>query len=189
MAALADKRKYRVLVVGSGGRIHDYIAGMLPSDSYEPILRAETGQQAKLLCRDADIVILNTPLADCSYAGLAKELAAGTLGVLVLVRAEEYDWASDQLADCGVLTMSKPVTHQNFYNSIKLLTAMSVRLSRMEQRMDDMKVVNRAKWLLIEHLHMREEDAHYYIEKQAMDARMSRRQVAESVIRTYEPKI
>ena len=52
--------------------------------------------------------------------------------------------------------------------------------------MEDIRVVNRAKWLLIEHLSMTEQDAHYYIEKQAMDTRLSRREVAEHIIRTYD---
>ena len=52
--------------------------------------------------------------------------------------------------------------------------------------MSDIRVVNRAKWLLISHLGMCEEDAHYYIEKQAMDLRISRREAAELMIRTYD---
>ena len=52
--------------------------------------------------------------------------------------------------------------------------------------MADIRTVNRAKWLLIENLGMTEKDAHYYIEKQAMDTRMSRREVAVGIIRTYD---
>ena len=33
---------------------------------------------------------------------------------------------------------------------------------------------------------MHEQEAHYYIEKQAMDMRLSRREVAEHIIRTYD---
>ena len=52
--------------------------------------------------------------------------------------------------------------------------------------MDEIRVVNRAKWVLIEYLHMNEAQAHRYIEKQAMDMRLTRREVAESLIKTYE---
>ena len=46
--------------------------------------------------------------------------------------------------------------------------------------------MNRAKWSLIECLKMTEEQAHRYIEKQAMDERLSKRAVAEAIIKTYK---
>ena len=52
--------------------------------------------------------------------------------------------------------------------------------------MTDIRRVDRAKWLLIQHHNMTEQDAHYYIEKQAMDTRLSRREIADSIIRTYD---
>ena len=45
--------------------------------------------------------------------------------------------------------------------------------------------VSKAKWLLISELHMSESDAHRYIEKQAMDRCISKRIVAEEIIKTY----
>nr|WP_325247385.1 ANTAR domain-containing protein [uncultured Oscillibacter sp.] len=48
-----------------------------------------------------------------------------------------------------------------------------------------MRLVNRAKWTLIQCLGMSEEEAHRYIEKQAMDNRISRREVAKRVLTTY----
>ena len=56
----------------------------------------------------------------------------------------------------------------------------------VEEKITEIRLVNRAKWLLIERLGMRETDAHRYIEKQAMDQRVSRRKIAESVIQTYK---
>ena len=82
---------------------------------------------------------------------------------------------------------------QKLILSAALLVAVTARLSRMEQKnqslqdkMTDIRRVDRAKWLLIQHHHMTEQDAHYYIEKQAMDTRLSRREVSEQIIRTYD---
>ena len=52
--------------------------------------------------------------------------------------------------------------------------------------MDEWKIVNRAKWLLIGKLGMSEADAHRYIEKLAMDTRQTRREIADGIIKTYE---
>ena len=51
--------------------------------------------------------------------------------------------------------------------------------------MEDVRTVNHAKWLLMENDHMSEQDAHRYIEKQSMDMRLTRREVAESIIRSF----
>lgn len=189
------KRKFRVLVAGSGDKIYDYIVQTLPRSGYDPILRAEDAGEARRLMLDSpvDIVIINTPLSDDFGVELALDLAEGSTGVLLLVKNELYDQVCYKVEDSGVLTMGKPMTRQGFYSAVKLLSAMTARLSQMEkanrtlqEKMADIRVVNRAKWLLIEHHHMKEQDAHYFIEKQAMDTRMSRREVAENIIRTYD---
>ena len=189
------KRKFRVLVAGSGDKIYDYIVQTLPRSGYDPILRAEDAGEARRLLLDSpvDIVIINTPLSDDFGVELALDLAEGSTGVLLLVKNELYDQVCYKVEDSGVLTMGKPMTRQGFYSAVKLLSALSARLAKMEkknrslqEKMADIRVVNRAKWLLIEHHHMKEQDAHYFIEKQAMDMRLSRREVAENIIRSYD---
>lgn len=190
-----EKRKYRVLVADSGDKIYDYISQSLPRSDYDPILRAGDAGEARrmLLNAPVDIVIINTPLKDDFGTELALDLADGSAGVLLLVKNELYDQICYKVEDSGVLTLGKPTSRQGFYSAVKLLTAMTARLSKLEkanhtlqEKMADIRVVNRAKWLLIEHHHMREQDAHYFIEKQAMDTRLSRREVAENIIRSYD---
>jgi len=55
----------------------------------------------------------------------------------------------------------------------------------VEEKMEEIRLVNRAKWLLISELKMDEPLAHRYIEKQAMDRCISKREVAEEIIKTY----
>ena len=52
--------------------------------------------------------------------------------------------------------------------------------------MEDVRLVNRAKWLLIGELNMTEKEAHRYIEKQAMDRCVTKRAVAEQILSTYK---
>lgn len=190
-----EKRKYRVLVADSGDKIYEYISQSLPRSDYDPIVKAGDAGEVRRMMLDtpADIVIINTPLRDEFGTELAIDLAEGTAGVLLLVKNELYDQVCYKAEDSGVLTLGKPTSRQGFYSAVKLLTAMTARLSRLEkvnhtlqEKMADIRVVNRAKWLLIEHHHMKEQDAHYFIEKQAMDTRLSRREVAENIIRSYD---
>ena len=91
-----------------------------------------------------------------------------------------------------VLTLPKPVTRQTLSQSLQVLCATRERLRRMEEKqvsvekkIEEIRLVNRAKWLLIECLSMTEADAHRYIERQAMDLRISKREMAENIIKTY----
>ena len=54
------------------------------------------------------------------------------------------------------------------------------------RKIEDMGIVDRAKCVLIQVLKMTEPQAHRYIEKQAMNMRVTRRQVAEELLKTYE---
>ena len=189
------KNIYRVLIAGANDKVFDLLRELLPSDGYEMPLRASSAGEAKrmLLNTAVDLVILNAPLRDEFGTQLALKLVEDNVGVLLLVPAECYDEVCYKVEDEGVLTLSKPASRSGILSAIKLLTAMRGRLLKLEKRnqalqekMQDIHTVNRAKWLLIEHLQLTESEAHYHIEKKAMDLRQSRRQVAEDIIRYYE---
>ena len=56
----------------------------------------------------------------------------------------------------------------------------------LRRKLDDTRLVNRAKLLLMTRLGMTEAEAHRYVEKTAMDIGAARRDVAIAIIRTYE---
>ena len=186
---------YRVLIAGANDRTFDSLRELLPPDSYEAPLRASSAGEVKrmLLETDVDLVILNAPLRDEFGTQLALNLSRDNLCVLMLVPAESFDAVCYKVEDEGILTLSKPVSRSGLLGAIKLLTAMRGKLRKLDrqnqalqEKMQDIRTVNRAKWLLIEIKRMTENEAHYYIEKQAMDMRLSRREVAENIIRTYD---
>lgn len=191
----SGRTQYRVLIVSAVEKIYEYITEILPPGEFSPILRAASAGEAKrmLVSDEADIVIINTPLPDEFGTELALDLSGGTAGILLLVKSDYFDQVCYKVEREGVLTVGKPSSRQAVYGAVKLAAAMSARLTKMEkknktlqEKMADIRTVNRAKWLLIENLNMTEKDAHYYIEKQAMDMRLSRYEVAENIIRTYD---
>ena len=191
----SGRTQYRVLIVSAVEKIYEYITEILPPGEFSPILRAASAGEAKrmLVSDEADIVIINTPLPDEFGTELALDLSGGTAGVLLLVKNDYFDQVCYKVEREGVLTVGKPSSRQTLYGAVKPAAAMSARLAKMErknktlqEKMADIRTVNRAKWLLIENLNMTERDAHYYIEKQAMDMRLSRHEVAENIIRTYD---
>ncbi len=65
------------------------------------------------------------------------------------------------------------------------LRSIETKSASLEDKMEEIRLVNRAKWLLISELKMTENEAHRYIEKQAMDRCVSRREVASEIFKTY----
>lgn len=185
----------RAMIVSAGDKPFDYFSQLLPRADFSPALRARSAGEARRLLSQSsvDLLIVDTPLPDEFGVDFALSMAEQSMGIMLIVKADVFERVSYQVEDQGVLTVAKPNSRQVYYSSVKLLTAMSTRLQKMERRnqtlqekMADIRAVNRAKWLLIEKLKMTEQDAHYFIEKQAMDARIPRREVAENVIRSYD---
>ena len=52
----------------------------------------------------------------------------------------------------------------------------------LQEKMEEIRLINRAKWILIERQGMDEPRAHRFIEKQAMDRCVTRRAVAQEII-------
>ncbi len=189
------RQKHRVLTVSATDKFFDFVKETLPNDEFELEEPLHSAGEAKrfLISAQSDILIINAPLPDDFGIELSTELADSTMGIMLCVKGDIYDQTAYKVEDSGVLTLGKPLSRQSFYAAVKLLAALSSRLSRMEmknrslrEKMEDIRMVNRAKWLLIENLNMTEKDAHHYIEKQAMDTRFTRREVAENIVRTYD---
>ena len=120
-------------------------------------------------------------------------LAIIPAGVLLLVKSDRYTETSAKMLSYGVMTLPKPTSSQMLTQTLGVLCATRERLRQMEekqlsveQKMEEIRLVNRAKWLLIETLGMSEAESHRYIEKQAMDLRISKAQVARNIIHTYQ---
>ena len=62
------------------------------------------------------------------------------------------------------------------------LRASEKREMTIEEKMAEIKIVNRAKWILIDRYGLSEPDAHRYIEKNAMDNGISKRAAADRII-------
>ena len=190
-----EKEKLRVIVVSSSDKAFDYIANLLPPSDFSPVMRAKSAGEAKRILSEMemDILIINTPLSDDFGIMLSLEMSETNMGILLMVKNDVFSQVAYKVEENGIFTLSKPLSAQYFYSAVKLVSAYNRKLKKMEEKtnslkekMADIRIVNRAKWLLMEKLNLKETDAHYYIEKQAMNLRIPRREVAQNIIRTYE---
>jgi AmiR/NasT family two-component response regulator len=187
---------YSVLAVSSSEKFKQSLFALLPESRYHPVTTAPDATSCRQILSESrfDIVIINTPLPDEFGTELALDICDSTgTGILLLVKAEHYSDINAHVSPYGVLTLSKPTSAQMISQSLLLLCGTRERLRRMEQKtasieekMEEIRIVNRAKWLLIEQLKMTEAEAHRFIEKQAMDRCVTRRVIAENIISTYK---
>lgn len=191
-----QERTYSVLIVTASERFTDSIMPLLPMTDYWPVQTVSSVAEARRWLADTefDIVLINTPLPDDFGMHLAIDICTGSgAGVLLLVKNDHYNEIYSKVVRYGVITLSKPTNRQMVAQNLRILCATRERIRQMqakqatvEEKIKEIRLVNRAKWRLIECLNMTEAEAHRYIEKQAMDLRISRREAAENIIKTYK---
>ncbi|MCL2111282.1 MAG: ANTAR domain-containing protein [Clostridiales bacterium] len=184
------------LIVSGTDKGITYFTDLLTTASIGQIVALSSCSEARrvLLERDFDLVIVNAPLRDESGIEFAQRVASqGVSQIVLIVKNEYFDAVSSACEEYGVLTVPKPVDKAFFWSAIKLagaaqnkLKRMQVENSKLKQKIEDIRIVDRAKCLLISYQNMSEQEAHRCIEKQAMDMRATRREIAERILRTYK---
>ena len=155
---------------------------------------ASAGEARRVLLeKDFDILIIDSPLPDESGEKLARHVAANGLSQVILaVKSEHFNAITAVCQKDGVLVIPKPLNREVFWIAISLARSVNSKFKRikaentkLKQKIEDIRIINRAKCLLISYLSLTEEEAHRFIEKQAMDLRSSKRAIAEKILKTY----
>ena len=149
----------------------------------------------RLAEKEYDLAVVNTPLRDEFGTDLACRIAETTAaGVALLVKADRVAEVNAHAESSGVFVLGKPLSRSMFQYTMRMMGTMERRLqllkgenARLQQRIEEIRLVDRAKCMLIQYLSMTESQAHRYIEKQAMDRRVTRGEVARSILGLYDP--
>ena len=191
-----QERTYSVLIVTASDTFANSVMPLLPMTDYWPVTIVHSVSEARRRVVDTefDIVLINAPLPDDFGMRLAIDICTNSgAGVLLLVKNDLFNDIYAKVVGYGVITLSKPTNLQMVAQNLRILCAtrermrqMQARQATVEEKIEEIRLINRAKWLLIECLSMTEPEAHRYIEKQSMDERISKREVAENIIKTYQ---
>ncbi|MCL2211807.1 MAG: ANTAR domain-containing protein [Treponema sp.] len=146
-----------------------------------------------LLEKNFNIVVVDAPLTDESGEDLARHIAVkGFSQVILAVNSEHFNTVSAVCQQDGILTISKPIDKQFFWSVLTLARSVSGRFkriqdenARLKQKIEDIRIIDRAKCMLISYLSLSEQEAHRFIEKQAMDLRSTKKAIAEGILKTY----
>ena len=189
------ERAYSVLVVSAAEKFNTSVMELFPDIKYYPVHFEKSISSAKraLVEREYDFIAINSPLPDDDGIRFAIDMCSGkSTVVLLFVRNEIYNAIFSKVSAHGVYTLPKPTSKLIINQALDWMSSTRERLRRLEKKttsledkMQEIRIVNRAKWILISELKMTENDAHRYIEKQAMDRCTSKKEVSEAIIKTY----
>ena len=189
------ERVYSVLIVSAAEKFNTSLQQLFPAIKYEPVHLASSISAAKraTIEREYDFIIINSPLPDEDGLRFSIDICAGkSTVVMLLIRNEFYAAIFNRVSPYGVYTLSKPISRQTIHQGLDWMASSRERLRKLEKKtlsledkMREIRIVNKAKWLLITELKMTETDAHHLIERQAMDRCVTKGEIAEEIIKTY----
>ncbi len=187
----------QILIVSSSQKAAAFLQDFIKAGAISgQITVAANGGEARRLFSQQEygLIVINSPLKD----EFGHELAIGfaedsTAGILMLVKNELAEEVTARVEDFGIVVVSKPVNRLYLHQAWKLVQASRRRMTglqnenvKLRQKMEEIRVVDRAKCTLIQYLKLTEPEAHRYIEKQAMDLRKTRFEIAQEILKTYE---
>ncbi len=153
------------------------------SSAYQARTALETDQQTEL-------VIINAPLIDENGVDVAKFVTKETTAnCILLLKPELAEQLSDLPERHQIIVLSKPLNKPMLYQLIRTIEIAMQRMQRiieenqrLEQKVKDIRTVDRAKFLLMQYEGMTEAESHSYLEKYAMDKRKRKVHAALEII-------
>ena len=187
---------HSMLIVSAAEPFTALVRNSLPGGKFTVTEYRKSAAAARrcILERFFDIVVINCPLPDEIGLDLAMDLAENSqAGILVVVPSEIYEEVLDYVTDQGILAIAKPAPRGRIGTAVRFLMAIQNKRFLLEQKvsaakdkLEELRIVSRAKIVLVEKKHLTEEEAHRYIGRAAMNNGISRRRAAENILEDME---
>lgn len=185
----------KIMIACKQGEASDSLCKIIRGikDAQTDVSYSASEARRKLQYVSYDAVIVNTPLSDEFGIDLAFDFADVTDAAFVfLVKNDMADEIEYRLRDTSAFVVPKPASAHSLQQNIRFVAKAGRRLEKLRlqnekllKKIEDLKVIDRAKCCLISNLSMTEEQAHRYIQKQSMDLRITPAAAAEKVLKQY----
>ncbi|NDG09741.1 MAG: response regulator [Actinobacteria bacterium] len=180
----------RILIAEDETLIRMDLAEMLRENGYEVVGEATNGEEAVALANELkpDLAILDVKMPKLDGISAAEKIVE-IAPVLMLTAFSQKDLVERAL-DAGVMAyVVKPFTIDDLIPAIEIATtrhaqmlALKSEVADLTERLETRKLVDRAKGLLMQAMKLSEPEAFKWIQRTAMDKRVSMKEVAEAVI-------
>ena len=180
----------RILVAEDEALIRMDLVEMLQEAGYEVVAQASNGQEAVdlALAHKPDLAILDVKMPVLDGISAAEKII-DVAPVLMLTAFSQRELI-DRARDAGVMAyVVKPFTVGDLIPAIEIaisrhlqMSALAAEVADLHDRLETRKLIDRAKGILMKALNLPEPEAFSWIQRTAMDRRMSMKAVAEAVI-------
>ncbi len=195
-AVPAQPAAKRVLVAEDEAIIRLDLAEMLEEAGYDVVGQASDGEQAVALATSLrpDIVIMDVKMPVMDGITAAEQIGKERICPVVMLTAFSQTELVERARDAGVMAyIVKPFTSSDVTPALDIalsrwaeLKTLEAEIADLGDRLETRKAVDRAKGVLMTKLKISEADAFRWIQKTAMDRRMSMREVSDAVVAGME---
>jgi response regulator NasT len=168
------------------------LAEMLTEEGYDVVGQAGDGATADDLAERLrpDLVILDVKMPVLDGIAAAEQIASQRIAPVVILTAFSQRELVERARDAGAMAyLVKPFTQADLVPAIEMAVSrfgevalLEAEVADLTERLETRKAVERAKSVLMEQLDLSEPEAFRWIQKTAMDLRLSMRQVAVGVV-------
>ena len=180
----------RILVAEDETLIRMDLVEMLTEAGYEVIAQATNGEEAIALANEhkPDLAILDVQMPVLDGISAAEKII--TIAPVLMLTAFSQRELVDRARDAGVMAyVVKPFTISDLVPAIEIaisrhtqLRSLADEVADLHDRLETRKVIDRAKGILMKALNLTEPEAFSWIQRAAMDRRITMKEVAEAVI-------
>jgi response regulator NasT len=185
-----ENRPARILVAEDEALIRLDLVEMLTEAGYEVVAQATNGIEAIALAKEfkPDLAILDVKMPELDGISAAQEIIE--ISPVLMLTAFSQKELVERARDAGVMAyVVKPFSINDLTPAIEIamsrhlqMRSLKEEVSDLHERLETRKVIDRAKGILMAAMNLSEPEAFGWIQRAAMDRRISMKAVAEAVI-------
>ena len=190
MTTESPTTNYRILVAEDETLIRMDLVEMLGEAGYEVVAEASNGEEAVKLAVEVkpDLAILDVKMPVLDGISAAEKIISIS-PVLMLTAFSQKDLV-ERARDAGAMAyVVKPFTINDLVPAIEIsvsrhrqMKSLETEVADLHDRLETRKIIDRAKGILMKALNLSEPEAFSWIQRAAMDRRITMKEVAEAVI-------
>jgi response regulator NasT len=193
---VAEKRtageRPRVLIAEDEALIRLDLAEMLVEEGYDVVGEAGDGETAVRLAGELkpDLIILDIKMPIMDGLAAAEKIAEARIAPVVILTAFSQRELVDRASEAGAMAyLVKPFQKSDLVPAIEIalsrfaeFSALETEVATLNERLETRKIVERAKGEMMTRYQMTEPQAFKWIQRMAMDHRMTMREVADRIL-------
>jgi AmiR/NasT family two-component response regulator len=182
----------RVVIAEDEALIRMDLAEMLAEEGYDVVAQVADGETAVRVAEEQrpDLVVLDVKMPRLDGIAAAQRIASQRIAPVVILTAFSQRDLVERARDAGAMAyLVKPFTKNDLVPAIEMAVSrfaevqlLAAEVADLTEQLETRKVVDRAKGALQKELGLSEPEAFRWVQKTAMDLRLSMRQVAEGVL-------